>query len=313
MGRIKQFEKPATPDVIWKILVTKFFDDFLKIFKPDLYKEIISEKTEFLEKELLSLTGKKKKGIVDVLAKVYLKNGLEEYVLLHIEIQGNVEENFVERMFAYYIRIWDKYRKPVVSLALMLNRSKNKSKANRYSLETFGTKLSYEFVLTNVSHLNYEKCLRSNNPVEVAISILIETSGIPRWKRKIEAIRRLNKVGLDQELINILMTFVDRILKLSPTELEKFKEYEIKEAKEVNMIMTTWEENGIKIGMRRGLKKGIEQGIEKGIEQGIEQGRFESVVKLSKKGFTLEQISDILELDLNYVKKLLDQVSSFIK
>ncbi len=81
-------EKPATPDQIWKLLITKLFEEFLQVFKPDLLRDIIPEKTEFLEKELISLTGKQKTGIVDILAKVYLKNGKNEYVLFHTEVQG---------------------------------------------------------------------------------------------------------------------------------------------------------------------------------------------------------------------------------
>ncbi|MBD3317279.1 MAG: hypothetical protein GF344_15945 [Chitinivibrionales bacterium] len=80
-------EKPATPDILWKEIITKFFPDFVAFYKPDLYPEVDFEKTEFLDKELRSITGRKHKGIVDVLAKVHLKNGAVGFILTHVEVQ----------------------------------------------------------------------------------------------------------------------------------------------------------------------------------------------------------------------------------
>jgi hypothetical protein len=111
-------EKPATPDQVCKLLITKLFAEFLEVFKPDHLKDIISEKTEFLEKEFILLTGKRKVGIVDILAKVYLTNGSNEYLLFHTEVQSKREKDFAERMYSYYIRIWDRYKKNVISVAL---------------------------------------------------------------------------------------------------------------------------------------------------------------------------------------------------
>jgi hypothetical protein len=256
----KDSNKPATPDIIWKLLIQKLFVDFLKVFKSDLLKDIITEKTEFLEKELLSLTGKQKKGIVDILAKVYLKKGGEEYVLFHIEVQGKAEKYFDERMFGYFIRIWDKYRKPVVSLALVLNNSRNKWTNGKYLIESYETRMCYEYKVIDICNMSYQKCIISNNPVEIVLSMLTENGDEPKWKRKIIAIRRLKNLGMEQEKINILLAFVDRLTKLNKRDLEKFNEFIIKETKEVYMILTSWEEKGVKKGIKIGIEKGMEKG-----------------------------------------------------
>ncbi len=40
-------------------------------------------------------------------------------VLIHIEVQGQSEAEFAERMFVYNYRLYDRYRRPVVSLAVL--------------------------------------------------------------------------------------------------------------------------------------------------------------------------------------------------
>lgn len=84
-------DKPATPDTLWKEMIEKFFLSFISFCKPELYDKIDYGKTIFLEEELRSITGKTHKGIVDVLARIHLKKGGEEYIVwlcgsaLHVE------------------------------------------------------------------------------------------------------------------------------------------------------------------------------------------------------------------------------------
>ena len=56
---------------------------------------------------------------VDKLVKVYLKNGSEQWLLVHIEVQSDEDEEFSLRMFRYFYRIFDRHGKPVVSLAIV--------------------------------------------------------------------------------------------------------------------------------------------------------------------------------------------------
>jgi hypothetical protein len=48
---------------------------------------------------------------VDKLFQVLLKSGLEQWILIHIEVQMDDESEFPERMFIYHYRyrIFDKY------------------------------------------------------------------------------------------------------------------------------------------------------------------------------------------------------------
>jgi hypothetical protein len=75
---------------------------------------------QFLDKELAQISPESEAGrrYVDKLVKVYLQNGEERWVLVHIEVQSHRDEEFAERMFIYFYRIYDKFRRKVLSVAV---------------------------------------------------------------------------------------------------------------------------------------------------------------------------------------------------
>ncbi len=91
---------------------------------------------------------------MDVLAKVFLKTGEEGFILLHIEVQGKKEINFPERMFTYYIRIWDKYKKPITSVAIMTDKFKRIKGLNEISSNYYGTVQRFKYTLIDITGFN---------------------------------------------------------------------------------------------------------------------------------------------------------------
>ncbi len=61
---------------------------------------------------------------------------------------------------------------------------------------------------------------------------------------------------------------------------------------------------GIEKGIRQGIEQGIQQGIEQGIQQGIEQGKRQIIQKMLLKGVKSEDISEMLEIDINIVNNI---------
>jgi hypothetical protein len=47
--------------------------------------------------------------LADKLAQVWLRDGADAWVLVHVEVQGQEERAFAKRMFTYYYRILDRY------------------------------------------------------------------------------------------------------------------------------------------------------------------------------------------------------------
>ena len=62
--------------------------------------------------------------------------------------------------------------------------------------------------------------------------------------------------------------------------------------------------------VEEGREEGIAEGIEKGIAEGIEKGRAEEragiIIKMYNKGFTVEEIAETIDKDVEEVKEIIE-------
>src|SRR5438105_2842979 len=83
-------------DGAWKnMLSERRFAWFIASFMPEIYDQVDwTRGVEFLEQELRAITRKSRRGhrSVDRLVKVWLKDGTEKWVLVHVEIQAQEDE-----------------------------------------------------------------------------------------------------------------------------------------------------------------------------------------------------------------------------
>lgn len=77
------------------------------------------------------------KRLADVLVKVWRKDGRESWLLIHIEVQGRPEEGFAERLFVYHYRIFDRYNRQVVTLAVLADDMTAARGADRWVTQSF--------------------------------------------------------------------------------------------------------------------------------------------------------------------------------
>lgn len=82
---------------------------------------------EMLDKELQKIVPEAEQGrrYVDKLVKVWLKNGEERWMLLHIEVQTWREGGFSKRMYEYNCRIFIRFDREVISLAILADDDPN--------------------------------------------------------------------------------------------------------------------------------------------------------------------------------------------
>ena len=57
--------------------------------------------------------------LADTLVQVWRREGMDAWVLIHVEVQGQPEHDFARRMFVYYFRIFDRYERPLMSVAVL--------------------------------------------------------------------------------------------------------------------------------------------------------------------------------------------------
>ncbi|MEI2779840.1 MAG: hypothetical protein V9H25_00690 [Candidatus Competibacter sp.] len=109
-------------DSPWKEVLERYFPAFLAWFFPAAHADIAWEHGyRFLDKELQKVVRDAKLGRrwADKLVQVTTRDGGEDWLLVHVEVQGQREADFARRMFSYNYRLFDRYARPVVSLAVL--------------------------------------------------------------------------------------------------------------------------------------------------------------------------------------------------
>ena len=90
----------ADYDSPWKEVLEKYFPAFMAFYFPQAHIDINWERGyTFLDKELEKVVRDAELGkrLVDKLVQVWRNDGEEEYILAHIEVQGQKKTDFAER------------------------------------------------------------------------------------------------------------------------------------------------------------------------------------------------------------------------
>lgn len=205
-------------DSSWKAILERYFPQFLEFFFPQIYAEIDWERGwEFLDKELQQVVRDAELGkrLVDKLVKVWRKDGTETFVLIHLEVQGQVDLRFAERMFEYHYRLRDRYNLPVVNLAVLADERQNWRPTHlEYSL--WGCQVSFDFPVVKL--LDYKSQLSTleqcTNPFAVVVIAHLQAQATrqnpeDRLNWKLRLAKGLYERGYDREDILELFRFVD--------------------------------------------------------------------------------------------------------
>lgn len=142
-------------DSPWKDALEHAFPEFVAFYFPDTHRQIDwACGHTFLDKELQQISHDAPTGQrhVDKLARVFRHGGSEEWVCVHIEIQGQHDAGFAERMFVYNYRIYDRHRCPVASLAVLADDNPA-WRPELFGFELFGCRHTLEFPVAKLTDL----------------------------------------------------------------------------------------------------------------------------------------------------------------
>lgn len=243
-------------------MLDAFFQSFVAFFFPLIYADIDwARGYEFLDKELAKL-GRAHAGgkrLADKLVKVWLKDGREAWLLIHLEIQGRPEKLFNRRTYIYNYRIFDRYGCEVISLVILTGGGG--ARVGRYEVARWGFRLLCEFPVARITDYRgrEDELLASQNPfawVVLAQLKMLEAKSNAQKKlaAKRELLRGLLRGGAAKQYINGLLRFIDWVMVL-PVELEQQLDYELKEEGTKMPFMTSWERRGLARGKQEGKQE----------------------------------------------------------
>ncbi|BAT55279.1 hypothetical protein NOS3756_42580 [Nostoc sp. NIES-3756] len=234
-------EQSTDYDSPWKEVIELYFPRFLEFFFTQAYAEI--DWTRPLDNELQQLEPDAEIGrrLVDKVAKVWLLDGEEAWVLVHVEVQGQYDSQFAERMYTYNYRLFDRHRNRVISLAVLGDEQAN-WRPNNYSYQLGGCRVSLEFPIAKLLdyEATWETLEQTTNPFGIIVMAHLKTKATQRkpesrlqWK--LSLVRRLFERGYNREDIQELFRFIDWIMVL-PRELALSFKTEVRSYEEVQRM-----------------------------------------------------------------------------
>jgi predicted transposase YdaD len=288
-------------DILWKGILQDLFEDFLCFFYPradDTFD--FSKGFEFLDKELEQLFPPDddifSPRYVDKLIKVFLKEGGEKWMLVHVEVQGYIDENFSKRMFQYYTRIFDKYDRPITAFAIFTDSNKD-FHPTQYVDSVLGTEISYTFNTCKIIEQDDAVLAASNNPF--AMVILSAKLILSRRQLKdqqlfdsaLDLAKLLLTKGIQKDKIRRLIYFMYHYIRFENQEmLTKFGE-------KIAILTEGSTAMGIEELVRDLVKK-------EGIEEGIEKRTREITINGLKNRMDMNLIANITGLSVEEIKNI---------
>src|SRR3990167_9295383 len=284
MTRLKDRTIPkADQDSAWKEILDVFFREFLEFFFPDIAQQIDwARGFEFLDKELQSVFShpKGKRRTVDKLVRVYQLNGQEQWLLLHIEVQGKYEIHFECRLFEYYYRLYDKYHAPILPLVILTD-DRPQWRPEHYESSVLGNPvIQFQFQVRKLSDYRQQREALEETRNPFGAVVLAQLAALDtrqdlsnRFQQKIHLTKLLYHRGWNREQILNLYKFIDWILTL-PEELaiEYNNQVQALTEEKTMAYITTAERIGIQKGLQLAKEKQQEY-ITTAERIGIQKGR----------------------------------------
>jgi hypothetical protein len=304
-------------DASWKAVLERYFPQFLEFFFPQIHAEIDWQRGwEFLDKELQQVVRDAEMGkrLVDKLVKVWRFDGTETFVLIHIEVQGQVDVRFAERMFEYHYRLRDRYNLPVVNLAVLADERQS-WRPTRFEYSLWGCQVSFDFPMVKL--LDYKPQLstleQNANPFAVVVMAHLQAQATrqnleDRLNWKLRLAKGLYGRGYDREDILELFRFIDWILVL-PRDLANRFDVELSNFEEERQMpyVTSVERRAIRNTVKTDILEILEVRFESVPESVVEQMNQiddqELLRTLLRRAILIESVEAFQELLDNSVPK----------
>jgi hypothetical protein len=258
-------------DSPWKDALQLYLEPFLAFFFPAVHADVDwARGYEALDKEFQQILRRAKvgKGLADKLFKVWLRDGSEHWLLIHVEVQGAYEAAFPERMFRYNVAAYALYNREVVSLAVLCDEDPD-WRPTMFAYGRWGARTGIEFLVAKLlDHARDIEALETSaNPFAAVVLAHLQalaTRGDPPTRKawKLRVVKGLYGRGWGEEDIRQLFRLVDWILDLPDDLQDAFRTDVSHYEMEKHMpYVTSIERLARKEGREEGRAEGLQEAI----------------------------------------------------
>lgn len=305
-------------DGAWKEALRLHLRDFLEKCFPALENLIDwACEPEWLDKEIGQIIGQagQRNREVDLLFKVRLKSGREQWIFCHLEIQTGYEADFEVRVDLYNAGLKWLFRRDVLTLVILADLRPNWRPSGRvFELAEFESRIRFP-ICKVIDRLDSDWIDDESLPVQVARAQIaaLRTAGDPeaRFRVKTQLVRNLYRAGYNADDLRELFRLIDWMMHLRLDLRRRFNAELTEFEKEQQMpYVTSIERDAEARGLEQGLEQGREQGLERGLEQGRRQGREQGSVTLLLRQLARKCGSLPVEIDAAVRRLSLEQSQS---
>lgn len=304
-----------SPDLLWKGIIESLAEDFLLLFFPVWSSSIDFERGfEFLDNELAQLTSESadQRRVTDKLIKVFLRDGNERWVLIHVEVQGYRDVEFAKRLFIYYYRLYDRYGIPITTLAILTDQHSD-FHPTAYETVLAGTRLLFEFNTYKLLEHSLEQLRAIDNPFARALEagrLAIDKQRLDEqhlFQQTIAIVRSMQEHGYQTEKIRQLMNFLRFSIRFKNKQIMRKFERVVDKIYD-NPTAMGLEEIILEETRKAGMLEGKAEGKAEGKLEGKIEGKLESQLQIAhncwKEGIAAELAATLTDLPLEQVVDL---------
>ena len=247
-------------DRLFKELLTTFFHEFLELFFEDIADLIDrTQPPRFLDKEIFGELTSDRRRELDLVALVKLVNG-DAHFLVHMEPQSQRIDDFPEKMFRYFAKLWDRHGLRVYPIAILSFESPREIQESQLGMRFPGLNvLDFRFSIVQLNRLDWKAFVTKPNPVASALMARMKFPEEDRPRVKLQCLRLLATLRLEPAKSALISRFVDNYLPLKPPEVRIFDEIletlPEMEQQDIMQITTSWKEEGRLVGRHESVPK----------------------------------------------------------
>ena len=260
-------------DAAWKATLETFLQPCLSLAFPRLADQIDwSAPPRFLDTELQEIVRDSEGGPmrVDKLVEVRRRDGPNEVLLIHVEVQAQRDDELPFRMFRYLCRILDRFGRMPTSLVILADANP-RWRPKAYEFCGPVSSLRFNYATCKFTDLDLEPWITAGNPV----ARVIEAHRLAQGTGRNMKARRSGKLGLVRHLLESGMGELEvrEVMRLIHWLLALPEEEELGLRKDVKQMEASMQTK------RRSTYERIvwEEGLEQGLERGRAQGRYDAM------------------------------------
>ena len=278
----------AHNDQLFKLLFRCCFPDLMQIVAPDVAALLALERRVAIPTERFSRLLGGAQHLVDLLFQVPLLSGPPDdggdgLIAVHVENEGRWGADMPERMWDYFIPIWNELRCPVIPIVVYLTGGPAGVADEEFRLRVGPRNVvTFSYYAFGLSGSDAETFLARDEPLAAGLAAWMSSDLSPaEHSRRCHLRVAKSKPGLDAR--ELLFNCIRTGLQLGRTDRQEFVDAmttEIQQANDerVRRILEeglTWADKCAAEGEQKGRAEGLAEGRAEGRAEGLEVARKE--------------------------------------